>query len=57
MRVAAYVQARGSIPLLWNQKPNMQYEPPIELNPREEESKAAAQKHIQELKVFYGKLV
>ncbi len=56
IRVASYLQYRGSIPLLWSQKPNLQYDPPIIISPDQSENVAAARKHFEELKSFYGKV-
>lgn len=38
LQVAAHVQIRGSIPLIWSMKPNMQWSPPVIINPNFDES-------------------
>lgn len=55
IKVATYVQLRGSIPLFWTQKPNLKYNPPIIVG-SEEESIEAARKHFTELNQSYGKI-
>lgn len=56
IRVASYVQLRGSIPLFWSQKPNLKYNPPIVVSPEEAESLEAGRKHFAELTQSYGKI-
>jgi hypothetical protein len=42
MKVAALVQTRGSIPLLWSMKPNLKWAPPVKVNKNFEDSRIAA---------------
>ncbi len=54
MKVATYVQTRGSIPALWSQKPTMKWSPTVRIHQNTDESLALAQKHITEIKTTYG---
>lgn len=36
--IASHLQIRGSIPLKWSMKPNMQWAPPVVVNPNFDES-------------------
>jgi len=56
MRIASYLQIRGSIPLIWTQKPNLQYDPPIYICQEDSENVEAARKHFLELRNSYGKI-
>ena len=51
--IASHLQIRGSIPLLWQMKPNMQWAPPVTANPNFDESLQAAQKHVKETQADY----
>lgn len=42
MKIASYVQIRGSIPLLWSMKPNMKWSPPVVINQNFDDSRIAA---------------
>ena len=55
LRVAALVQTRGSIPVIWSQKPNLKYNPTLKINPNFEESIFQAKKHVTEMQNTYGK--
>jgi len=50
LKVASYLQSRGSIPLIWSQKPTMKWSPAVKINPSFDESIIAAKKHFTELK-------
>ena len=54
IKVATYIQTRGSIPLLWSQKPTMKYNPPVRINPNIDESLPLARNHLDEMKKAYG---
>lgn len=54
MKIASYVQTRGSIPLIWSMKPNMKWSPPVKINPNFEDSRIAAQLHFKETSERYG---
>jgi phosphatidylinositol 4-phosphatase len=57
MRVATYIQTRGSIPALWSQKPTMKWSPTVVINKNHEESVSLAKKHVEEIKKEYGEQV
>ena len=57
LRVATYLQTRGSIPALWSQKPTMKWSPAVRINPSHDESVALARKHVDEIKKQYGEQV
>jgi phosphatidylinositol 4-phosphatase len=51
----SFLIIRGSIPLIWNQKPHMKYEPKVDLNELStEESKDSFKKHFKNLSKIYG---
>lgn len=55
---ASFVQVRGSIPLFWQQSPDLRYKPPptlMDIDPQEHYN--ACQKHLESLAVLYGKQV
>lgn len=55
---ASFVQIRGSIPLFWQQYPDLRYKPPptlLEMDPQEQY--AACQKHLESVARIYGKQV
>lgn len=54
IKLATYIQTRGSIPLLWSQKPTMKYNPPVRINPNIEDSLPLARRHLDEMKGVYG---
>jgi len=54
IKFASYIQTRGSIPLLWSQKPTMKYTPSVRINPNLNDSIPLAQKHLEEMKNIYG---
>jgi len=56
MKVASYVQTRGSIPLFWSQKPSLKWEPKVAISDNHEQSMKASKLHMQEQKDFYGKV-
>jgi hypothetical protein len=45
--VTSYVQVRGSIPLLWTQKPNLSWEPPLKIKPKPTED------HMNALRIHF----
>jgi len=49
-----FLQCRGSIPLLWEQKTNLSYKPPVKMG-EEEGSRAVFKKHMEVMKKRYGK--
>lgn len=53
--IASHLQIRGSIPLIWQMKPNMAWAPPVTVNPNFDESYQAAQKHFEETCRDYSK--
>lgn len=55
MTLSAYVQTRGSIPLIWQMKPNLKWSPPVEVLKSFDTSKVSAVQHFQETKALYGK--
>lgn len=54
MKVAAYVQIRGSIPLQWSMKPNLKWSPPVKINTNHDNSLIAAGLHFSDTKQMYG---
>lgn len=50
MKVASYVQTRGSIPLLWSMKPNLKWSPPVKINTDIDTRILAADLHFRESK-------
>jgi len=54
MKIASFVQIRGSIPLLWSMKPNLKWSPPVIINPVFEDSRIAAEMHFNETIQAYG---
>lgn len=54
LRVASYIQTRGSIPALWSQKPSMKWAPSVKIHPNNDESLTLARKHVEEMKQSYG---
>jgi phosphatidylinositol 4-phosphatase len=57
MRVATYVQTRGSIPALWSQKPTMKWSPTVRIHQNTDESLNLALKHVSEIKSSYREQV
>jgi phosphatidylinositol 4-phosphatase len=57
MKVATYIQTRGSIPALWSQKPTMKWSPSVKIHPNNDESLSLAKKHVDEIKQIYGEQV
>ena len=53
--IACHVQIRGSIPLLWKMKPNMQWAPPVTVTTNFDESLQAAKNHFKETQAEYKK--
>jgi len=51
--IASYVQTRGSIPLYWQQRPNLKYKPPPTLQPNQAHADAFT-KHFQAQVALYG---
>lgn len=54
-QLVAHVQIRGSIPLIWQMKPTMQWSPAVEINPKHALSLEAAQLHVKETSQQYRK--
>jgi len=54
--VCSYVQTRGSIPLFWQQRPNLKYKPPPTLEPNQAHN-VAFSKHFQSQVPLYGQQV
>ncbi|KAF5291296.1 hypothetical protein FQA39_LY03447, partial [Lamprigera yunnana] len=55
---ASFVQIRGSIPLYWNQFPNLRYKPPpLLLDVGDQEQQAACGRHFDALYLLYGRQV
>lgn len=51
--IASYVQTRGSIPLFWQQRPDLRYKPPPTLEPNQPHH-AAFESHFQAQVQLYG---
>ena len=54
MKIASLVQIRGSIPLIWSMKPNLKWEPPVNINSNFDYSLLAAEQHFKQTKRIYG---
>jgi hypothetical protein len=54
--VNSYVQVRGSIPLLWSQKPTLEYMPKGKVEESFASNLAACRLHVQDVKQAYGNL-
>lgn len=54
--VCSYVQIRGSIPLIWQQKPNLSWSPKPKLIGDASSSTNAANQHFSELKEIYNEI-
>ena len=54
MKLATYVQIRGSIPLIWTMKPNLKWSPPVKINQNFEDSRISAKIHFKETCEMYG---
>ncbi|CDW87718.1 phosphatidylinositide phosphatase sac1-like [Stylonychia lemnae] len=54
LRVASFVQTRGSIPLIWSQKPTMKYSPAVKVNQNIDDSLKYARIHVNEQKDSFG---
>ncbi|KAJ8973053.1 hypothetical protein NQ317_011333 [Molorchus minor] len=55
---SSFVEVRGSIPLFWQQNPDLRYKPPptlLEVDPQEQN--AACLRHLEQLAKLYGKQV
>lgn len=52
-RWTAFVQLRGSIPLLWSQKPNLRWQPQPYMRPQDDQMDAFVA-HLAELRRRYG---
>lgn len=55
---ASFVQIRGSIPLYWQQNPDLRYKPPptlLEIDPQEHQT--ACLRHLEDLIKWYGRQV
>lgn len=53
-RVSSFVQIRGSIPVFWQQRINLKYNPPVVCAADEARNHAAMSKHFGELTAVYG---
>ena len=51
--IASHLQIRGSIPLLWQMKPNLAWAPPVTVTTNFDESLQASQKHVKETQADY----
>ncbi|XP_023337807.1 phosphatidylinositide phosphatase SAC1 [Eurytemora carolleeae] len=54
--IASYIHTRGSIPLFWQQRPNLKYKPPPTLEPHQPHAEAF-NKHFQAQVPLYGQQV
>jgi len=54
-RITSFVQIRGSVPVVWKQEPNLDYEPPIVVY--DETSTASFQKHFQDQLSLYDNII
>lgn len=54
MKLASYVQIRGSIPLIWSMKPNLKWSPPVKINNDVDTRLLSADLHFRETKKRYG---
>lgn len=54
--IASFVQTRGSIPLFWQQRPNLKYKPPPTLEPNQAHADAF-RKHFNSQVSLYGRQV
>jgi hypothetical protein len=54
MKIAAFTQIRGSIPLLWSMKPSLKWSPPVKINSDFDNSVLAADIHFRKTKKLYG---
>ena len=54
IKVATLVQIRGSIPLIWSMKPNLQWAPPVKVHQNFDDSRVAAELHFRETKDLFG---
>lgn len=55
--ISSYIQLRGSIPLLWEQKPNLSYNPKMKVTGSTDQNSDAARLHFSELKEHYEDIV
>lgn len=53
---SSFVQTRGSIPLFWQQAPNLKYKPKPQLNPNEDHYTACI-RHFDTQVFHYGKQI
>lgn len=55
---ASFVQIRGSIPLFWQQLPDLRYKPPPQLQDvAVDEHLAACARHLETAGILYGRQV
>lgn len=54
--ISSFVQVRGSIPLLWEQKPTLEWSPKIRVKGTTQDNIDSAQLHLQEMKQKYGEV-
>lgn len=52
----SFLQIRGSIPLFWTQKPNLQYKPRARLNEKKNNNSNAFRTHFDTLRARYNKI-
>jgi len=52
--VASFVETRGSIPVFWQQKANLQYKPKLLISGSENDSLSACRRHFDEQTKLYG---
>jgi len=53
-RVYSYLQTRGSIPVIWEQTPNLKWEPSILIEANKEKNRRAFCNHMEAIKSQYG---
>jgi len=56
-KISSFLQVRGSIPLLWQQRVNLNWNPPLEIQDSAEENAQIMAKHLETLVAHYGDLV
>jgi hypothetical protein len=54
--ISSFVQVRGSIPLLWEQKPTLEWNPRMRVKGTTQENIDTAQLHFEEMKLKYGEV-
>lgn len=54
--ISSFVQVRGSIPLIWEQKPTLEWSPRMRVKGTTQENIDTAQLHLEEMKRRYGEV-